>query len=75
MVGDYVINLDEYCNIGTHCAALYMQNNNNNNKNVIYLNDFGVEHIPKEIKAFINHLWFSASQNKNIKTNIFRIQT
>ena len=27
---------------------------------------FGVEHIPKEIKAFIN--------NKNIITNIFRIQ-
>ena len=27
---------------------------------------FGVEHIPKEIKAFIG--------NKNIKTNIFRIQ-
>ena len=27
---------------------------------------FGVEHIPKEIKAFIN--------NKNIITNIFRVQ-
>ena len=27
---------------------------------------FGVEHIPKEIKTFIN--------NKNIKTNISRIQ-
>ena len=53
--GAYVINLDEYSDIGTHCAALYEQNNNNNNdKNVIYLNYFGVEHIPKEIKAFIN---------------------
>ena len=31
-----------------------------------YFNSFGVEHIPKEIKTFIN--------NKNIKTNIFRIQ-
>ena len=41
-----------------------MQNNNNNN--VIYFDSFGVEHIPKEIKAFIN--------NKNIITNIFRIQ-
>ena len=40
-----------------------MQNNNNN---VIYLYSFGVEHILKEIKTFIN--------NKNIKTNIFRIQ-
>ena len=37
-----------------------------NNNDVIYFDSFGVEHIPKEIKAFIN--------NKNIKTNIFRIQ-
>ena len=36
------------------------------NNNVTYFNSFGVEHIPKEIKAFIN--------NKNIKTNIFRVQ-
>ena len=34
--------------------------------NVIYFNYFGVEHIPKEIRAFIN--------NKTIKTNVFRIQ-
>ena len=40
-----------------------MQNNNS----VTYINSFGVEHIPKETKAFIN--------NKNIKTNIFRIQS
>ena len=36
------------------------------NNNVTYFDSFGVEHISKEIKAFIN--------NKNIKTNIFRIQ-
>ena len=36
------------------------------NNNVTYFYSFGVEHTPKEIKAFIN--------NKNIKTNIFRIQ-
>ena len=41
-------------------------NNNNNNKNVTYFDSFDVEHIPKEIKTFIS--------NKNIKTNIFRIQ-
>ena len=35
---------------------------------------FGVEHIPKEIKAFINRPLSSASQNKSIATNIFRIQ-
>ena len=39
-----------------------------NNSNVTYFDSFGVEHIPKEIKAFINN-------NKNITTNIFRIQT
>ena len=41
-----------------------MQNDNS----VIYFNSFGVEHIPKEIKTFINN------NNKNITTNIFRIQ-
>ena len=37
-----------------------------NNSNVTYFDSFGVEHIPKEIKAFI--------KKKNIKANIFRIQ-
>ena len=76
--GAYIINLDEYSDIGTHWVALYMQNDNNNSNNnnnsVIYFDSFGVEHIPKEIKAFINRPSSSASHNKNIKTNIFRIQ-
>ena len=42
---------------------MYVQNNNNN---VTYFDSFGVEPIPEEIKTFIN--------NKNVKTNIFRIQ-
>ena len=54
-------NLDEYSDIGTHWVALYVHNNY-----VIYFDSFGVEHIPKDIKEFID--------NKNIKTNIFRIQ-
>ena len=33
---------------------------------ITYFDNFGVEHIPKEIIKFID--------NKNIKTNIFRIQ-
>ena len=37
-----------------------------NNKTVTYFDSFGVEHIPKEIKKFIN--------NKNIITNIFIVQ-
>ena len=57
----YVINLDEYSDTGTHWIAFYVKNNN-----ITYFDSFGVEHIPKEIKAFI--------KNRNIKTNIFRIQ-
>ena len=60
--GAYVTNLDGYSDIGTHVIALYV-----NIKTVTYFNSFGVEHIPKEIKKFIN--------NKNIIANIFRIQT
>ena len=37
-----------------------------NKNDVTYLDSFGVEHIPKAIKEFV--------KNKNIKTNIFRIQ-
>ena len=46
--GAYVINLDEYHDIGTHWVALYV-----NNKTIIYFDSFGVEHIPKEIIKFI----------------------
>ena len=46
--GVYVINLDEYFDIGTHWIALYV-----NNKTATYFNSFGVEHIPKEVKIFI----------------------
>ena len=59
--GAYVINLDEYRDIGSHWVALYV-----NNKAIIYFDSFGVEHIPKEIMKFINR--------KNIITNIYRIQ-
>ena len=67
--GAYVINLDEYSDIGTHWVSLYVHNTN-----VTYFDSFDVEHIPKEIKVFINRPSSSALQNKNIKTNIFRIQ-
>ena len=64
--GAYVINLDEYHNIGTHWVALYV-----NNKTVTYFDSFGVEHILKEIIKFIES---GFPDNKNIITNIFRIQ-
>ena len=35
-------------------------------ENVTYFDSFGVEHVPKEIRKFIG--------NKNIITNIYRIQ-
>ena len=45
-----------------------------NNNSVTYFGSFGVEHIPKEIRTFINHPSPSALHNKNNKTNIFRMQ-
>ena len=39
----YIINLDEYSDIGTHWIALYVQNND-----AIYFDSFGVEHIPNK---------------------------
>ena len=59
--GACVVNLDECKSIGTYGIAFYV-----NGDNVTYFDSFGVEHIPKEIKRFIG--------NKNIITNIFRIQ-
>ena len=52
-----IIDLDEYKLTGSHWIDLYNANN------VTY--SFGVEHIPKQIRKFID--------NKNI-TNIYRIQ-
>ena len=59
--GAYVINLDEYKDVGTHWIALFCKKNE-----IVYFDSFGVEHIPEEIKKFI--------RNKNIKANIFRVQ-
>ena len=57
----YVINVDEYADVGTHSIDLYAKH-----IEIIYFDNFGVEHVPKKIKKFIGH--------KNMKTNIFRIQ-
>ena len=45
-----------------------------NNNSVAYFDSFGVEHVPKEIRTFINHPSPSALLKKNNKTNIFRMQ-
>ena len=71
--GAYIINLDEYYDIGTHWVALYVCNDSPkdvNNNDITYFDSFGVEHIPKKIKKFID----SSLHNKNMKANIFRIQ-
>ena len=57
----YIINLDEYTNVGTHWIALFCNKNE-----IVYFGSFGVEYIPEEIKKII--------RNKNIKANIFRVQ-
>ena len=59
--GAYVINLDEYADVGTHWIALFCNRNE-----IVYFDSFGVEHIPEEIKEYIG--------NKNIIANIFRVQ-
>ena len=58
--GAYVINLDEYENMGTHWVTLFVKP-----KYTVYFDSFGIEHIPKEIKHAIG--------NKEIKANILRI--
>ena len=59
--GAYIINLREYEWMEAHRIALYFNDNT-----VTYFNSFGVEQIPTEIRKFIG--------NKNIITNIYRIQ-
>ena len=59
--GEYIINLDEFKSIGTNWIAVDVNNNN-----VTYFDSFGVENIPKEFRKFIG--------NKNVITNIYRIQ-
>ena len=59
--GAYIINLDEYADVGTHWIALFWNKNE-----IVYIDSFFVEHVPKEIKEFIG--------NENIKAKIFRVQ-
>ena len=56
--GAYIINLDEYADVGTHWIALFCKKSE-----IVHFNSFGVEHIPEEIKEFI--------KNKNIKAKFF----
>ena len=57
----YVINLEEYADVGTTWIALFC-----NSSEIAYFDRFGVEHVPEEIREFIG--------NKNIIANILRVQ-
>ena len=60
--GAYVINLDEYADVGTHWITLFCKRSE-----IVDFDSFGVEHVPEKIKEF--------DENKNIKANIFRVQS
>ena len=57
--GAYVINLDEYSDIGTHWVASYLGGASPKDvqNNVTYLDSFGVEHFAKEIKTFMGRFY------------------
>ena len=54
--------LDECAHVGTPGIALFC-----NRSEIVYFDKFSVEYVPEEIKEFVG--------NKNIKANIFRVQT
>ena len=43
--GEYVINLDEYADVGAHCNALFCNRNE-----IVYFDSFGFDHVPEEIE-------------------------
>ena len=55
--GPYLINLDEYADVGIHWIALFCNRNE-----IVYFDSFGVKHVPEESKKSVG--------NKNIKANI-----
>ena len=57
----FVINLDEYADVGTHWNALFCNRNE-----IVYFDSIGVEHVPEKVKKFV--------ANKNIIINIFPVQ-
>ena len=65
--GLYVINFNEYESKRTHWIALYMNSDGVTSNVVTCFDSFGVEHIPRKTKK--------STGNRNLTTNIFRIQT
>ena len=46
--GSYLINLDEYTDVGIDWIALFCSKNE-----IFYFDSFGVEHVPEEIKNLL----------------------
>ena len=59
--GAYVINFDEYADVGTRWIALFCKRSE-----IVYFDSFGVKHVPEEIKEFAG--------NKSIKAYIFQVK-
>ena len=59
--GAYVINLEDYADVGTHWIALFWR------RSQVSFDSFGFEHVLEEIKEII--------ENKNIIANIFQVQS
>ena len=59
--GNYVINVDEYTDTGTHWIALFC-----NRSEIVCFDNFNLEHFSEETKKNIG--------NKNIIPNNFRVQ-
>ena len=68
--GVYVIHLDKYESTGTQWVSLCIVKA----KYTVYLDSFGIEHIPKKINIFINNETAKSSAIARIKSNIFRIE-
>ena len=43
--GAYVINLDEYADVGTHSIALFC-----NRSKIVFFDIFAIEHVPEKVK-------------------------
>ena len=51
------MHIDDYESIGNHWIVFYVNGNNRNaSYDAIYFDSFEVEHIPKEIKKFIEYI-------------------
>ena len=72
--GAWVINLDEYADVGTHWIALFCNRNE-----TVYFDSFGVEHIPEKIKKLIGnknksyHFLSTRKQFSNVRVLLHRI--